>query len=85
MADADFDHAMESAQFNHPERIVPFVATHLRIEDADGNTLHRIEDNHHADIAIVLDEPITTPKLRVVVEQTAGQSPAALLAIRVYG
>jgi hypothetical protein len=81
--DVDYEHPMESAQWGHPERVVPFVVTDLDIENDQGQRIARISDNHHGRIRIDLPEPATTRSLTFHVRETGG-APAAIHRIRVW-
>ena len=60
--DADFDHPMESAYWNHPENVSPFCVKHYRLW-ADGRLLAECTDNHQAIRRIELPEPVQTDRL----------------------
>jgi len=78
-ANADYDHAMESALMGHPERTLPFCLKHYRLLDSTDKILHECTDNHHATNTITLPTPITTKQLKL--QLLAPQSPAALLSL----
>ncbi len=82
--DGDFDHAMETVLWGHPERQVPFCVSQYRIRDASGNVLAMVTDNHHAQNTIHLEKPITTSKL--VIDQLATESniSPSIIDIRCY-
>ena len=82
--DTDFDHAMETALWGHPERAVPFCVHHFRVRDADGNLLHEITDNHQTRTEILFDEPIQTDTLRIELLASHGPVPPALFQVCVY-
>jgi hypothetical protein len=81
--DVDYDHAMETAQYGHPERTMPFCVQGFRLLDADGNILHEETDNHQAVVRIDLPEPCQTDKLLLEITATHG-CPAAVARICVY-
>ncbi len=82
--DPDYDHALESVQMGHSERVVPHVVRNCRITDADGRILHEIRDNHQSLCQIVLDPPVKTKQLKVQLEHPSDTTPAALFGLRVY-
>lgn len=82
--DVDFDHAMETVQFGHPENAVPFCARTLVVRSGDGTELARINDNHQAEIVIDLPQSVSTDSLSVSVERMHGGAPAALMAVRIF-
>jgi hypothetical protein len=82
--DVDWDHAMESVQFGHFDRAMPFCVKSFRLTDAAGTLLAQAEDNHHGRVEILLDTAIQTDGLKLEIHATHG-SPAAVNAIKVYG
>lgn len=80
--DADFDHAMEPIQFQHPENVVPQCVRSVIVSDADGNILYSTGDNHSAVCRIVLDEPVMTDALNVSLRHTE-YAPASMFHITV--
>ena len=80
--DADFDHAMEPIQFQHPENVVPQCVRSVIVSDADGNILYSTGDNHSAVCRIVLDEPVMTDALNVSLRHTQ-YAPASMFHITV--
>jgi hypothetical protein len=82
--DVDWDHAMESVQFGHFDRAMPFCVKSYCLTDAAGALLAEAEDNHHGRVEIVLDRAIQTDGLTLEIRGTHG-SPAAVNAIKVYG
>jgi hypothetical protein len=82
--DVDWDHAMESVQFGHFDRAMPFCVKSYRLTDVAGALLAEAEDNHHGRVEIVLDRAIQTDGIKLEIRGTHG-SPAAVNAIKVYG
>ena len=78
--DADFDHAMEPIQLQHPENVVPQCVQSVTVSDADGNILYSSDDNHSAVCRIVLDEPVVTDGLNVCLRHTRN-APASMFHI----
>jgi len=81
--DTDFDHAMETAQWGHPEDVMPFCVREYVIRDADGNELHRCSDNHQTINRIELDQPISTSGLSIELAHPSENVPAALFGVLV--
>lgn len=79
--DTDFDHAMETSQWGHPEDVVPFCVRSFRILDADGNRIYQCDDNHHTIHRIQLPHPLETTKLRIEINHPGGLTPAALFSV----
>ena len=83
--DTDFDHAMESVQWGHPERAMPFCVQHYRILDGDGNLLAEVHDNHQTRNTIRLEPAILTDHLVVECLGCHGRVPTAIFQLRCYG
>jgi len=82
--DADFDHAMETAQWGHPENVMPYCIRNYAIHDAEGHQLVRHEGNYQTINRFTFETPIRTSGLRISVEHPSGHAPAALFGVRVY-
>jgi hypothetical protein len=81
--DVDYDHAMETVQYGHPERAMPFCVRSFRLRDAAGTVIREIKDNHQGRVCIDLQEPYETKVLRIEVTATHG-CPAAISRVGVY-
>lgn len=79
--DNDFDHAMESVQYGHPEDVVPFCVRKLRVETPDGEVLKRVESNHSTIISFVPEQPVSLSGLKIILEKPDENVPAALFQI----
>ncbi len=82
--DTDFDHAMESVQWGHPERAMPFCVKHYRVRDAQGRLLAECADNHQTRNVSVLPEPAVTAQLTVECLESHGNVPAALFRVQCF-
>ena len=82
--DSDSDHAMETTLMGHPENVVPFMVTHWRILDGEGQCVAECEDNHQTINRVRLDEPLVTDRLQVELLATEGDVPATLFGVRCY-
>ena len=82
--DTDFDHAMESVQWGHPERAMPFCVKSYVLRGGDGSVLAEVTDNHQTRNAITLSRPITTQRLTLECRATHG-APAAVFRVACYG
>ena len=82
--DADFDHAMESVQWGHPERAMPFCIRQYCIRDSRGTVIAACEDNHQTRNVIRLPSPVNTDRLVIENLATQGGTPAAIFEIRCY-
>ena len=70
-----------------PWEIAPSLVRNTRIEVHDGTrwtTLRRLEGNRQRYRRLLLDSPVTTKRLRLVVEETNGARAAHVVAFRAY-
>lgn len=81
--DGDFDHAMETVLWGHPERAVPFCVKSYEVLDDQGRVVAEATENHHSLASHRLAEAITTKSLTVRVRETWG-APAAIFEVRCY-
>jgi len=79
--DADFDHPMESVLMGQPEHAVPFCVKRYELRDEQGRVLHRCDDNHLARQSVVLAEQVAVRQLSVVLLESWGNAPAALMGV----
>ncbi len=82
--DTDFDHAMESVQWGHPDRVMPFCVRHYQICDSHGNVLAECADNHQTRAVIKLPQPVQTSELAIELEAPGAHVPAALFEVCCY-
>jgi len=82
--DSDYDHAMETTLFGHPENVVPFTIKHYRVTDGNGRIVAECGDNHQTINRIVLDEPLVTDRLSIELLESYGGTPSALFEVRCY-
>ncbi len=81
--DGDFDHAMESVLWGHPERAVPFCVKKYEILDDHDRVLATVDDQHHSVARHGWPQPIKTSRLSIRILETWG-APAALFEVRCY-
>jgi hypothetical protein len=79
--DADFDHALESTLYGHPEERVPFCVEHFQILDAQGNILFEKEDNHQALNHCILAQPIRSDYLQIKLFKAHVDCPIAVYEV----
>lgn len=79
--DTDFDHAMETAQWGHPEAVMPFCVQAFRIETGDGTVLAEVTDNHQTRVELCF-EAVSVTQLILKLKHPSGVTPAALMGIR---
>lgn len=82
--DTDYDHAMESSQWGHPESVMPFCVRRFRILDEQGRIIHRCEDNHQTICRVEIDHPVTTRSLEVQLDHPSPDTPASIFELRCY-
>ncbi|MEI7948196.1 MAG: FAD-dependent oxidoreductase, partial [bacterium] len=82
--DTDFDHAMESVQWGHPEAAVPFCVKRYAICDAAGKMVATCEDNHQTRTVIRLPAAAVTDRLVIKGLESHGKVPPALFDVRCY-
>ena len=82
--DTDFDHAMESVQWGHPERVMPLCVRRYRIGAGDGRVVAEASDNHQSRNVIDLDPPILTDRLVIDQMEAHGAGPIVLFGVRCY-
>ncbi len=68
----------------HPENVVPFMVTHWRILDGEGQCVVECGDNHQTINRVRLDEPLVTDRLHIELPATEGDVPATLFGVRCY-
>ena len=73
---------MESAQWDHCDRVVPHVVTDFIMEDDQGQQLAEIS-NHHGLVTVAFPESINTGQIIIKNIHTGG-TPAAIHRIRCY-
>jgi hypothetical protein len=83
--DTDFDHAMESVQWGHPERAMPFCVRSYRILDEGGAVLADVADNHQTRNVFTFDPPAVTGRVRVEIGAMNGGTPAAIFRVQCFG
>ena len=81
--DNDFDHAMETVQWGHPESVTPFCIRSFRITDDQGNELCHVAENHLSHRRITLETPVNTGSLKVEILKS-GDAPAAIFGISCF-
>lgn len=79
--DADFDHALESTLYGHPEDRVPFCVEHFQILDKQGEILYEKTDNYQAVVDCVFTSPINADHLRIKFLKTHNDCPISVYEI----
>lgn len=81
--DVDYDHAMESVQWHHPEDAMPFCVKHFRLLNAQGDVVAEQSDNHLGRVELKLDAGVKTHALRLECKETHG-APASVFSLQVF-
>lgn len=79
--DNDYDHAMESVHYGHPERVMPFCVRAFTVLDASGEVLVRVDGNHQTRRFFEFERPVVTDVLKIVLERPSDNVPASLFQI----
>jgi hypothetical protein len=88
--DTDFDHPMESVQYGHPERVVPFCVRDVAIaavsrESGVEQEIAHVRDNYRTRQVFRLASPVTTKVLSLRLTPPNLNVPAPLFDVRCYG
>ena len=79
--DTDYDHAMETVQFGHPEDIIPFCVRNYSIKTIEGVHLKTISGNYQTRNVVVFETPVETKGFCIEVEHPSADTPAAIFEI----
>jgi hypothetical protein len=82
--DADFDNAMESVLWGHPDRIAPTCVREFRVEDGKGNVLAHETDNHRSRVEVGWSEICQSDELRLYLKHPSRKSPASLFHLSCF-
>ncbi|WP_068473286.1 FAD-dependent oxidoreductase [Saccharicrinis aurantiacus] len=79
--DTDYDHAMETVQYGHPEDVVPFCVRNFTIKTLDGVVIKEVRGNYQTMNYIQIDEAIKTKGLIIEVEHPSKDVPASIFEV----
>jgi len=79
--DNDYDHAMESVQYGHPEDVIPFCVRDMEILTGDGKTLCCVSGNHSTIVSCVPGTPETVSRLVFKFSKPMDKVPASVFQI----
>ncbi|MEH0152708.1 FAD-dependent oxidoreductase [Limibacter armeniacum] len=79
--DTDYDHALESVQFGHPEEVIPFCLQNYTIKDLNGQVLFQQSDNYQTINAFKFEEGFSTKGLLIETEHPSSDVPAAIFEV----
>ncbi|HAC81236.1 MAG TPA: FAD-binding dehydrogenase [Deltaproteobacteria bacterium] len=82
--DTDYDHAMETTQWGHPENVMPHCVRSFRILDYQGRTVHSCNGNHQTVHRIEFEETVVTKSLEIQLDHPSAHVPASLFEVRCY-
>ncbi|MDD7985249.1 FAD-dependent oxidoreductase [Lentisphaera marina] len=74
--DTDYDHAMESVQFGHFDRAMPFCVKHFQVLNGAGEIIAEDAKNHHARVELNFSEAIQTDQIIIKLISTHGLAAA---------
>lgn len=81
--DCDYDHPMENVLLRQPDAVQPFCATEVAVFQEE-QLVGWLKDNHQARATIVLNKPVTTKQLKLVVRNANPDAPVSLFEVRCY-
>jgi len=79
--DTDYDHAMESSLYGHPESVMPFCVRKFRIKDQDGKVVYETTDNHQTITKILLPNAIKTSFITIEFDSLNKHTPVSLFEV----
>lgn len=82
--DPDYDHPLESSLYGHPESVIPFCISQYEIKNCSRTSLLKVEGNHQAINRLVLDEPLETDHLQIILQRPNEHIPASLFEIMCF-
>lgn len=80
--DTDFDHAMESVQWGHPERDMPFCVRDFDVETPESGRIASVRGNHQTRCRALFDEARVLSEVTIRVLASCGGAPAAIFGVR---
>ena len=81
--DSDYDHPMETIQWNHPESVMPFCVADFKILDGDNNTLAAVTENHQTIFTLNLEVAIKTSEITILLKKASVNTPISLFGVEV--
>ncbi|MDQ8201428.1 FAD-dependent oxidoreductase [Pelagicoccus sp. SDUM812003] len=82
--DPDYDHAMESVQMGHVDRVSPFMVRDYEVCDAEGRFLYGKKGNYQTINRIRFEQRVEVSGLRIKFSPTSDRAATALFGVRVY-
>jgi hypothetical protein len=79
--DTDYDHPLESSLWGHKEDVIPFCVREYKILDDTDKLIYQTNNNHQTINKIVLENPVTTSRIKIQCRHPAENVPAALFEV----
>ena len=79
--DTDYDHPLESSLWGHKEDIIPFCVREYKILDDTDKLIYQTNNNHQTINKIVLENPVTTSRIKIQCRHPAENVSAALFEV----
>ena len=70
--DTDYDHAMETVQYGHPESHIPYCVKSFRLQDQDGTVLFETDENYQTRRVISLPKNFKFRELKLEISESHG-------------
>ncbi|MGL4851580.1 MAG: FAD-dependent oxidoreductase [Phocaeicola sp.] len=81
--DTDYDHPMETIQWNHPESVMPFCVREFKVVDGAGKLLAEVSENYQTIYSLQLKSPIQTSEIGIVLKRPHKNIPASLFRVEI--
>lgn len=81
--DNDFDHPMETVQWNHPENRMPYCVRDVEVLDGDSKSIAKVSDNYRTIVDIPLSGTLETDKLTILLNQSTKLVPISLFELEI--
>ena len=82
--DTDYDHPMETIQWNHPESDMPFCVKQYTISDENGNILASERNNYQTINEIIFDKAVNSKILNLKFIRENTNIPVSLFQIQIF-
>ena len=82
--DTDYDHPMESTLYGHPESVMPFCVQRYIIKNCGTTVLFSTENNHQSINRLLLDKPVETDHIQLMLYRASPNTPIALFELMCF-
>ena len=79
--DTDYDHPLETIQWNHPESVIPFCVRQYSVYDETGKEVYTATDNYQTINVIRFEDDLHSRLLRIVFQRNVSATPVALFQV----